>query len=42
MWEWIKIAAHNAASVVGLMEPAAKGATVRGIRAADASLKHRV
>lgn len=38
MCECIRISAHKAASVIGFREPAAKGATVRGIRAAEASL----
>ena len=32
--------AHKIASMIGLRDPTAKGAMVRGIRAADASLNH--
>lgn len=31
---------HKIASITGLRDPMAKGAIVRGIRAADPSLKH--
>jgi hypothetical protein len=37
--EWIKRTEHRIASIVGLREPPAKGAIVRGIRAADMSLQ---
>jgi hypothetical protein len=36
--EWISIEAHSKASRVGLREPAAKGATVRGIKPTHNSL----
>ena len=35
--EWMMRVAHSIASVTGLREPAAKGAIVRGIRAAEIS-----
>lgn len=35
--EWMTTAAPKTASVTGLTEPAAKGATVRGMRAIDTS-----
>lgn len=40
MWEWIKTVAQRMASVVGLSDPEANGAIVRGIRAADTNLFH--
>ena len=39
MWEWIRIVAHNVASIMGLREPAANGAIVKGMRAADIVLE---
>lgn len=38
MCECIRIVAQRAASVIGLRDPAANGAMVRGIRAAEANL----
>lgn len=39
MCEWTTMAAPRTASVTGLTEPTAKGATVRGIRATDMSCR---
>ena len=39
MCEWIIIVAQRIASVMGFNDPAAKGATVKGMRAADTSLQ---
>ena len=36
--EWMMIIAHSTASVIGLRVPAAKGATVSGIKAIDINL----
>lgn len=40
MCECIKMVLHKIASIMGLRDPMAKGAIVRGIRAADPSLNH--
>lgn len=38
MCEWMSMPKQSAASMTGLREPAAKGAMVSGIRAADIKL----
>lgn len=39
MCEWIRMVAQKAASMTGFKAPAAKGAMVRGMRAADMILR---
>ena len=41
MWEWMMMAAQRMASTTGLREPAAKGATVRGMSPAATNLDHQ-
>jgi len=38
IWEWMSMSEIRTASIVGLTEPAAKGATVRGTSAAATTL----
>ena len=39
MWEWATRSEQSTASMTGLREPAAKGATLRGIKPTQTSLK---